>query len=183
MNPVECGRRNEASLVYEEVATLLVYDGENLIWRVNRGGTAKAGSIAGGIGSNGYIQVKISGVRFKAHRVVWLLVHRRWPTDQLDHIDGNPRNNDIANLREVSLQENNCNRKLTCRNTSGVAGVYWHGRDKKWCAQIKLNQKLKSLGGFDNFEKAVAARRAAERRYGFHPNHGLDDEMCEVLYG
>ena len=42
------------------------------------------------------------------HHAVWAWHHGRFPS-QIDHIDGNPLNNRIGNLREVSTSENHCN--------------------------------------------------------------------------
>jgi hypothetical protein len=50
-------------------------------------------------------------------------------------------------------------------------------------ARIWKNKKYKHLGYFTKFKDAVAARKAAEQKYGFHPNHGMDDETWEMLYG
>ena len=47
-------------------------------------------------------------------------------------------------------------------NKSGVRGVFWHNRRKKWCAQIKFQGKLRHLGYFDELEDAAKARRKAE---------------------
>ena len=50
----------------------------------------------------------------QAHTLIFALVHRRWPRDGMviDHIDGDPRNNHPANLREVTNRENNVHVKM-----------------------------------------------------------------------
>jgi hypothetical protein len=64
---------------------------------------------------NGYGKSTISynGVRYILfqHRVVFALTQGRWPHLVIDHIDGNPRNNDPANLRDVSQAVNLLNRR------------------------------------------------------------------------
>jgi len=57
-------------------------------------------------------------------------------------------------------------------NTSGVTGVYWNKRDRKWQAMIKVNNKQIHLGYFEGKTEAITARKIAEIKYGFHPNHG-----------
>ena len=78
----------------------------------------------------------------------------------------------FSNLRQVTRVENLRNQKRYSNNTSGAVGVYWHKREKKWEAGIRVKGKYIFLGYFDDKEEAVAAREKAERRYGFHLNHG-----------
>ena len=111
------------------------------------------------------------GVRFAAHRVIWAMVHNYWP-DCIDHIDGNPGNNKINNLRDVSHAENMKNRSLQTNNTSGVTGVSWNKIGQKWEAYIKINGTRRSLGRFKRFDDAVTSRLKAEKKEGFTDLHG-----------
>jgi hypothetical protein len=182
MNSFERCRKNEANLSYREVTTLLKYDGEKLIWRVSRG-CVKAGSTVGGVNSKGYVHVMINGVLFKAHRVIWLLVYKVWPTDQIDHINGNKRNNTIVNLREVSRQENQRNAKLRRDNASGVVGVSFITSQKRWRGYIVVNNEQINSPNYRFKWSAIVWRRQMNKKYQFHENHGLDDEMREIFYG
>ena len=123
------------------------------------------------INSQGYKHTTILGHALKAHRVIWAMKHGVWPKE-LDHIDGNPLNNNLSNLREVSHAVNGRNTRLPSHNTSGVIGVYWNRRCRKWVAQIKVNQKVTSLGLFPNKDDAIRARANAAEKNEFHPNHG-----------
>lgn len=109
--------------------------------------------------------------RFYAHRLIWKLAHNEEP-DQIDHVDGNRTNNRLFNLRSVTEKENHRNVRRSSANTSGATGVIPDRRYGGWIAQIKVNRRDKYLGKFYAFEDAVTARKAAERKYGFHPNHG-----------
>ena len=64
------------------------------------------------------------------HAAVWVWHHGRFPTMQLDHINGNPKDNRIQNLREVSQSENNYNMLHDWKpnKDTGLPGVYPHGR-------------------------------------------------------
>ncbi len=124
------------------------------------------------VNTDGYRRGTIFGTRYYAHRIIWTIVHGEWPQDELDHINGNPSDNRLENLRVVTHQENGRNQKLYCSNTSGVVGVSWHKRDETWRAEIKVDGKKIHLGYFDSFDDAVAARAAAEIELGFHANHG-----------
>lgn len=82
-----------------------------------------------------------------------------------DHIDRNPFNNRKINLRPATTQENNRNRSLDKRNTSGFTGVRWNKKLQKWIADIKIEFKTTHLGVFQNKEDAVKARLNAEAKY------------------
>ena len=69
---------------------------------------------------------------------------------QMDRIDNNG-NYEPGNLRFVTSQENNLNRRLLkSDNTSGYRGVSWQKQNKKWVAKIGTNGKVKHLGYFDS---------------------------------
>lgn len=90
-----------------------------------------------------------------------------WPPQMLDHINGVKSDNRIANLRSADHAKNAQNLKRTANNTSGAIGVVWHKLGKKWQANIVVGKKTIYLGLFEDFNDAVAARRAAEKLY--HP--------------
>ena len=74
---------------------------------------------------NGYHFGAIFDCLYYAHRVIWAICHGKWPTAQIDHINGDRHDNKIKNLRSVSNAENMRNRKTSEVNTTGVMGVYW----------------------------------------------------------
>lgn len=121
---------------------------------------------------NGYRSGHILSVRCMAHRVVWLLSHGEWPHGFVDHIDGDPGNNKVENLRDVTRQENALNKRIPINNKSGCIGVYWNTRKQVWVANISSGSKRREIGYFTEFSAAVAARKAAEVSAGYHANHG-----------
>lgn len=123
------------------------------------------------IGTHGYRSGSIGKAKFLAHRVIWKLVTGEEP-EQIDHINHIRLDNRLANLRASDVVENARNMTRRRDNSSGVTGVHWHKPGNKWRAQIKSRGGKISLGLFDEFDQAVAARRAAEVEYGFHENHG-----------
>jgi hypothetical protein len=120
----------------------------------------------------GYGHGQISGENYLAHRIAWAIHYGRWPDGLIDHIDGDPTNNRIDNLRVVDSTGNTRNQRRHSRNTTGVTGVSYHRAAGKYWAQIGVRGEVKYLGLFDDLEAAAAARRQAEITYGFHPNHG-----------
>jgi hypothetical protein len=120
----------------------------------------------------GYKQGTLLNRHYLAHRVIWLICTGSWPDGEIDHINGNPSDNRLCNLRVVSGADNLKNQKRPKNNKSGAVGVYWDMRRKKWGSAIQVNGKRKGLGNFSDFETAVSIRKAAEMEQGFHPNHG-----------
>jgi hypothetical protein len=152
---------------------LFFYDGcaGQLHWRPrNRNLT---GRIAGGVDpGHGYRRVRIGGKFELVHRVVLAMHLGRWPTGEVDHINGIRDDNRIENLREVTRSENLRNKAIYRSNKSGRVGVHWHKQHRKWCATIGINGRSKTLGVFSDLSDAILAREAAERAAGFHENHG-----------
>jgi hypothetical protein len=120
----------------------------------------------------GYKQICINNRLYGAHRVVWVFHYGEWPADQIDHIDGNRGNNDLANLRVVTNAENCRNQRRRSTNVSGHTGIHWNKECRKWHVQLLVGGVKRYFGLFDNIEDAVAARAKANAEYGFHPNHG-----------
>jgi hypothetical protein len=123
------------------------------------------------VGGNGYPFGSIWGKHYTAHRIIFKMMTGRDPVG-VDHIDGDRRNNRWRNLREADQRLNARNSAMPRNNSSGHVGVYWFKERSKWFAAIKSGGKNKNLGYFDRIEDAIAARKAAETRLGFHKNHG-----------
>lgn len=122
--------------------------------------------------SCGYFRGTLHGTQFLAHRVIIKMMTGSEPP-QIDHIDGDGSNNSWGNLRPATYESNVRNRAIVANNTSGTMGVVWHKKAKKWEARISdASGRRIHLGLFSALEGAVAARRDAERKYGFHRNHG-----------
>jgi len=139
-------------------------------WKSFRGGKARAGSLAGAIDSKGYVQIKINGKLYLAHRLAWFYASGQWPDSHIDHIDRNPKNNAIANLRLCSHAENHQNIDVRSDNSSGVTGVSWIKKSQKWLAYINRNGVRHRIGLFASIDSAVAARLEAKRQiHTFHP--------------
>lgn len=131
-----------------------------------------AGKRAGYLTGYGYVNLSILGQKYTAHRVVYAMATGHWPKGEIDHINGDPTDNRIANLRDVAASENMKNRPRQCNNSSGVQGVRKKTHSHKWIAFIYDGGKQIHLGTFDAKQDAIDARCRAELRYGFHPNHG-----------
>jgi len=120
----------------------------------------------------GYFTGRIKNKLFFAHRVLFAMHYGRWPVHGIDHINGDPKDNRICNLREADQTVNNRNASTPVTNKSGVVGVFWDKSRQRWAAAVSVGDKTVHLGRFLCFEDAVAARQAANFELGFHPNHG-----------
>lgn len=136
-----------------------------LVWAVAKGRRVRAGGVAGHLNGNGYVYVRIEGVLYLAHRLVWLIHYDQWPKDQIDHINGDRVDNRIENLREATNAENHQNKSSRINSSSRFVGVHWEPRYGKWQAQITLNGKQKYLGSFHTEESAAAAYAEAKAKF------------------
>lgn len=151
----------------------LSYDPSTGMFTTRRSyGGFRAGDRVGGRKSDGYRTITFDGVTYQEHHLAWFFATGSWPTDEIDHISHARDDNRLENLREASTAENCKNKSLMKNNTSGVAGVYWAPRQKRWKASIHVNRKNLHLGYFASIEDATAARRQAQSTHGYHPNHG-----------
>lgn len=146
-----------------------------LYWLRTMNSRAPVGAEAGSSKGTRYRKLRFKGKFYQCHRIIWDMLNPDDPlteVDQIDHIDHNRLNNRIENLRKVSCAVNSHNLSKPVNNSSGVIGVHWYRPYGKWQAQISVKNSRLHLGYFENFGEAVAARRAAEIKYGFHKNHG-----------
>jgi hypothetical protein len=128
--------------------------------------------VAGTLNKAGYVQICIKQKVYYGHRLAWFYSHNEWPEQEIDHKDHNKSNNRFDNLRKSSHSSNGKNQTLNKRNKTGTPGVIWDRFRSKWSAYITVNYKRIGLGRFDTKEEAIEARKKAERKYRFHPNHG-----------
>ena len=149
---------------YHEMVDLLDYNPKTGIftWKVYRGSKVPAGAIAGHVRKDGYIMIGI-GKNYLAHRLAIYYVRGYWSENEIDHINKNPTDNRIINLREVSHSCNMSNSKQQKNTSSGIKGVSWCKLYQKWTSHIQINKKQKNLGNFKDFTEAVCHRFAAEQ--------------------
>lgn len=95
--------------------------------------------------------LRIDSKPFYVHRIIYAL-HFSVVPDVIDHIDGNPLNNKLSNLRAASLSENGWNSKLRSDNLSGCKGVSAH--QNKWRVRWTVNGNKFEKSGFPTIEKA-----------------------------
>ena len=128
-----------------------------------------AGINAGSLNDRGYLEIGIgiSKRRYRAHILAWVYIYGEWPSDGIDHIDGDKTNNSINNLRMANQSQNAANSKTPKTNKSGYKGVYYDAWGDRYRAKIVLKGKRIYLGSFDLPEEAYQAYcRAAQKIFG-----------------
>jgi hypothetical protein len=153
-------------ITQELLHELFEYREGALYWKSDRArGKIKAGSKAGHLEPRGYTVIELNGIRYKAHRLIFMMFNGYMPY-QVDHEDNDPSNNKIENLRAASHGENQNNRPLQKNNTSGVKGVHWRKSIKKWAVQLQVDKKVKYFGSY--FDLEVARFVSETMRYKYH---------------
>lgn len=144
-----------------------------LLWRAGKKGRGCVEGREAGTTERGYRCIRLLGKKTYAHRVIWEMFHGPIPEGmQIDHMNGVRSDNRIENMRLVTQQENLKNTRLRDSNTAGVPGITAlpGGRFR---ARIGTGGGSTAyLGAFNTKADAVLARKEAERRFGYHANHG-----------
>lgn len=128
--------------------------------------TRYGGREAGTPDKNGYLCVNLAKRQLKAHRIIWAIHYSEWPSVEIDHINGNPSDNRIENLRLADRSSNTINTKSHRDSASKYKGVSWHSQSKKWRAQINIAGQYRSLGLYRTEEDAALAYNNAASKHG-----------------
>ena len=120
-----------------------------------------------------YAVIGIDGTQYYLHQLAWFYIHAVWPEEAIDHKDNDGFNNRISNLRLATPSQNQHNTRTPRNNTSGVKGVCWDKKRRKWMATLSINRRKKFIGYFDDLkiaEMAIQQQRQLIHQE-FH-NHG-----------
>lgn len=146
-----------------ELKRYLAYDEHTGIftWVRSTHRRGKPGDVAGCINSFGYWRIPFFGKYYMAHRLAWLFTTGHETTKCIDHINGNRRDNRIANLREASYMQNNHN--ATGRGArTGVKGVTINGN--RFYGRVHFNYKSYNAGSFGTLGEAESAVKALREK-------------------
>lgn len=152
------------TLTQERLKELLDYDPDTgiFVWKTRPSQNVKAGDIAGCKHSFGYVIICIRGTLYLAHRLAWLYVYGKWPENKIDHIDHDPGNTRIANLRDVTHSINMQNTYQASKNNlNHLLGVSPNRKGFK--ARIYHDGKSKCLGTYQTALEAHLAYIDAKR--------------------
>lgn len=156
-------------LTAERLREALHYEPETGVftWRTSPGNGLKAGAVAGSSNGNGYLQIRVDGVKHRSHRLAWLYMTGVWPASEIDHRNRVKSDNAFSNLRLSTRSLNLQNQTSALKNNStGFLGVSQR-RKGVFVARIRLDGKSTFLGQFDTPEVAHAAYLKAKME--LHP--------------
>ena len=113
----------------------------------------------------GYVPVRVLGELLYLHRIVFAIVHGRWPDEEIDHRNRKRGDNRIENIREATPSQNMVNRKSIRKEYTSYRGVYF-GKTEFY-SQIQFEGVLYRLGSFSSeLEAAKAYDKAAKDLHG-----------------
>jgi hypothetical protein len=154
-----------STLTQEQVKDLFNYKDGNLYRKIN-------GKLSGSKHADGYLRSHINYKSHYNHRLIFL-IHYGYMPKYIDHIDGNPANNCIENLRDVTNGQNQQNRKINQNNKSGHKNVHWSNSMKKWCVQITVNDVIKTVGFYECVDAAgLVAQEERNKLHGEYARNG-----------
>lgn len=145
-------------LTQEYLKNRLHYDLETGIftWKLlTTKNQVKEGGVAGFKSARGYLSLELNTKTYLLHRLAWLYVYGNWPVGDIDHIDGNPLNNTIKNLRDVSTRDN-CNNRKSHR-IGQLVGTTYVKQNNNWKSRIQVNGKTIQIGTFNTQKEAHEA--------------------------
>ena len=153
------------------VRAAFIYDKGVLRWQITPARCVAVGSVAGGKSMTGYTKIKWAGKMYQAHRLIFAY-HHSWLPDEVDHINGDRADNRIENLRAATKNLNQHNAQRRSDNKSGVKGVHWCERDKRWIAIIRCDNKVAFCGYYRDLSAAkIAVQEAREQLHGSFARH------------
>jgi hypothetical protein len=154
-----------AKITKERVDELLEYRDGKLYWKTDTQFSKRKGKEAGCERDGGYVVVGIDRTLYRAHRLIFLLFNGYVPK-YVDHVNGDPRDNRIENLREVDAAQNRWNSVHQCRSQTGHKNVN-KTRYGKYEVKLMRNYENHYVGVFETLDEAVAAAdKAREALHG-----------------
>lgn len=157
-----------SDLTVERLKEVLRYEPETGLfwWKVK---TSKRTNLTKPAGSNhnaGYYKIGIDGNVYLSHRLAWLYMTGKWPEYDIDHINGNKKDNRIENLRDIPHQMNGGNRRiLNKNNTTGSQNIYFDKYRCKYVVEMYVAGKKKHFGRFDSLEEATSMATEMRRKH------------------
>lgn len=168
-------------LTQARLKELLHYDPQTGVftWRASMPPRGRPGDTAGAPDYLNRQIISINQSKYLAHRLAWLYTYGVWPKQVIDHVNGDPSNNSLKNLRDCSRADNQQNRSVVGRGKSKLVGAGWDKRCGRWVASIMKDYKSYFLGYFDTPEEAHQAYLKAKAQ--LHTFQPVPRELCTTM--
>jgi hypothetical protein len=124
----------------------------HLFWKINSQRARAGNRITNRTTRYNYVYYQVS-------HIVWLLNTGKFPEQEIDHINGDWRDNRMSNLREATHSQNMAN----MQKKDKYVGIYYLPQIRKWEAKIMKDYKSITVGYYDTKEEAYEARKAKAR--------------------
>lgn len=148
---------------------LYVEDGE-LYAKYKYSNRIKLGVPLGCKHNAGYKQIRLGGRLYLNHRIIYFLHTGEWPLGVVDHIDGDPSNNKVENLRSTTQRKNSHNYAGGHSDSSSkYRGVSLYKRTGMYMSKINKDGKTYNLGTFTDEKEAALAYNYKAMELGFPP--------------
>lgn len=145
----------------------LEYRDGYIYWKKSISDKIKVGKMAGHLNKMGYWVVAINKVLLSMHRVIWIIENGPIPDGMvIDHINNNPSDNRIENLRLATLMQNGFNRKVASKRSKlGLPGISFYKKLKKYVVRISCGGSQIYVGRYETLEEAIIECRIARNYY------------------
>ena len=146
-------------LTQEQANNYFEYKDGHIYWKIDKSRIAKKGKLAGTLSKrDGRYRTICDGKQYLNHRIIFLM-HHGYLSEEIDHINGNPSDNKIENLRLVDYVANALNKKCRISNT-GIRGI---SKDRNYY-KVSFTVKNKSIH-VRNFKELEKAKKVAKEYY------------------
>lgn len=163
----------------ETLRSMFSYNPETgeLRWKVGKinrhGPQREVGSLVVPNNKSSHPRVRVGKATYLVHRIIWKMHTGEDPGRmQLDHKNGDPRDNRIKNLRLATPRDNQRNKGPGSLNKSGFKGVSWNKATGRWTTRLSYDKVAMSYGEYDTAEEAndvlVAAREMLHGEFARH---------------
>lgn len=152
-------------LIPQELLDKLEYRDGELYWKsTSKFSNRKIGERAGSLQKDFYRSIKYKKIKYQEHRVIFFMFNKYLP-EVIDHINGNPSDNRIENLRESTWGDNSKNMAMRKSNKSGHKNVSFHTASKKWCVSMNVDGIPKWFGSYHDIDYAIFVATAMRHKY------------------
>lgn len=152
------GRKKNDYVISGNTVTMTTNQGVDFLFDVSSLDKVKKYSWC--LSRTGYLVANINYKVTKLHRYILDAP----PDLVVDHINGDPKDNRLINLRLCSSSENNKNNSIQKNNKLGYPGIR-KTKGGKFNARITYNRKEIHIGNYPTLEEAILARKEAEVEY------------------